>query len=90
MRKDHLRLVTDAGAVLDLGWDYGIPYRMDGLSGVDVTLKTAQGVRQQGVTVEGQSVEGVAHEVIADFWGADGEVQADRFLQLLQIGRAHV
>ena len=42
---------------------------MDGLSGVDVTLKTAQGVNQQGVTVEGQSVEGVAHEVIADFWG---------------------
>lgn len=83
MRKDHLRLVTDAGAVLDLGWDYGIPYQMDNLSGVDVTLKTAQGVNQQGVTVEDQSVEGVTHEVIADFWGADGEVQADRFLQLL-------
>lgn len=83
MRKDHLRLVTDAGAVLDLGWDYGIPYQMDNLSGVDVTLKTAQGVGQQGVTVEDQSVEGVTHEVIADFWGADGEVQADRFLQLL-------
>ena len=83
MRKDHLRLVTDAGASLDLGWDYGIPYQIDNLSGVDVTLKTAQGVNQQGVTVEGQSVEGVAHEVIADFWGADGEVQADRFLQLL-------
>ena len=26
MRNDHLRLVTDAGASLDLGWDYGIPY----------------------------------------------------------------
>lgn len=83
MRKDHLRLVTDAGAALDLGWDYGIPYQMDNLSGVDVTLKTAQGVNQQGVTVEDQSVEGVTHEVIADFWGADGEAQADRFLQLL-------
>ena len=83
MRNDHLRLVTDAGASLDLGWDYGIPYQMDGLSGVDVTLKTAQGVNQQGVTVEGQSVEGVAHEVIADFWGPDGEAQAGRFLQLL-------
>ena len=83
MRKDHLRLVTDAGASLDLGWDYGIPYQMDNLSGVDVTLKTAQGVNQQGVTVEGQSVEGVAHEVIADFWGPDGEAQAGRFLQLL-------
>ena len=43
MRNDHLRLVTDAGASLDLGWDYGIPYQMDNLSGVDVTLKTAQG-----------------------------------------------
>ena len=83
MRKDHLRLVTDAGAALDLGWDYGIPYQMDNLSGVDVTLKTAQGVGQQGVTVEDQSVEGVTHEVIADFWGPDGETQADRFLQLL-------
>ena len=83
MRKDHLRLVTDAGAALDLGWDYGIPYQIDNLSGVDVTLKTAQGVNQQGVTVEGQSVEGVPHEVIADFWGPDGEAQADRFLQLL-------
>ena len=48
MRKDHLRLVTDAGASLDLGWDYGIPYQIDNLSGVDVTLKTAQGVNQQG------------------------------------------
>ena len=27
MRNDHLRLVTDAGASLDLGWDYGIPDR---------------------------------------------------------------
>ena len=25
----------------------------------------------------------MAHEVIADFWGPDGEAQADRFLQLL-------
>lgn len=83
MRKDHLRLVTDAGASLDLGWDYGIPYQMDGLSGVDVTLKTAQGVNQQGVTVEGQSVEGISHEVIADFWGPEGERQANLFLQKL-------
>ena len=83
MRNDHLRLVTDAGASLDLGWDYGIPYQMDGLSGVDVTLKTAQGVNQQGVTVEGQSVEGVPHEIIADFWGPDGERQANLFLQKL-------
>ena len=58
MRKDHLRLVTDAGASLDLGWDYGIPYQIDNLSGVDVTLKTAQGVNQQGVTVEGQRRRG--------------------------------
>ena len=83
MRKDHLRLVTDAGASLDLGWDYSIPYQIDNLSGVDVTLKTAQGVNQQGVTVEGQSVEGISHEVIADFWGPDGERQANLFLQKL-------
>ena len=83
MRNDHLRLVTDAGASLDLGWDYGIPYQTDNLSGVDVTLQTAQGVNQQGVTVERQSVEGVSHEVIADFWGPDGERQANLFLQKL-------
>ena len=57
MRQDQLRLVTDAGAALDLGWDYGIPYQMDGLSGVDVTLKTAQGVNQQGVKDDSQNVQ---------------------------------
>ena len=44
LRKDHLRLVTDAGAALDLGWDYQLPYTMDPLNGVDVDLQKAQGV----------------------------------------------
>ena len=42
--KDHLKIVTDAGAVLHLGWDYNAPYWLDPLNGVDVDLKTAQGV----------------------------------------------
>ena len=36
--KDHLKIVTDAGAVLHLGWDYDIPYFLDPLNGVDVDL----------------------------------------------------
>lgn len=56
--KDHLKIVTDAGAVLHLGWDYDAPYVLDPLNGIDVDLKTAQGVNQVGDTVEGQSVSG--------------------------------
>lgn len=43
-RQDHLMLVTDAGAELHLGWDYGIPYSIDPLNGVAVELQLAQGV----------------------------------------------
>ena len=35
-RKDHLQLVTDAGATLDIGWAYGTPYSLDPINGVDV------------------------------------------------------
>ena len=42
--KDHLKLVTDAGAVLHLGWDYNAPYNLDPLNGVDVDIQTAQGI----------------------------------------------
>ena len=38
--KDHLKIVTDAGAVLHLGWDYDAPYFLDPLNGVDVDLQT--------------------------------------------------
>ena len=40
--KDHLKIVTDAGAVLHLGWDYNAPYNLDPLNGVDVDIQTAQ------------------------------------------------
>lgn len=50
-RKDHLQLVTDAGATLDIGWDYGTPYSLDPINGVDVDVQTAQGVNQVGVSV---------------------------------------
>ena len=49
--KDHLKIVTDAGAVLHLGWDYDAPYFLDPLNGVDVDLQTAQGINQIGATV---------------------------------------
>ena len=45
--KDHLKLVTDAGAVLHLGWDYDAPYNLDPLNGVDVDIQTAQGINQK-------------------------------------------
>nr|DAQ14746.1 MAG TPA: hypothetical protein [Caudoviricetes sp.] len=68
--KDHLKIVTDAGAVLHLGWDYDAPYFLDPLNGVDVDLQTAQGVNQIGDTVEGQSVSGVSRTLSVVFWGA--------------------
>ena len=82
-RKDHLQLVTDAGVTLNLGWDYGIPYNIDPLNGVDVNLQLSQGVNQVGQTVEGQTVAGVYREIVADFWGANGNADAERFLQTL-------
>ena len=67
--KDHLKIVTDAGAVLHLGWDYDIPYFLDPLNGVDIDLQTAQGINQTGTTVEGQSVSGVSRTMDVVFWG---------------------
>ena len=67
--KDHLKIVTDAGAVLHLGWDYDAPYALDPLNGIDVDLKTAQGVGQVGDTVEGQSVSGVSSNLDVLYWG---------------------
>lgn len=41
--KDHLKLVTDAGAVLHLGWDYNAPYNLDPLNGVDGCIRPDSG-----------------------------------------------
>jgi hypothetical protein len=67
--KDHLKIVTDAGAVLHLGWDYDMPYFLDPLNGVDIDLQTAQGINQTGTTVERQSVSGVSRTMDVTFWG---------------------
>ena len=56
-RKDHLQLVTDAGATLDIGWAYGTPYSLDPINGVDVDVQTAQGVnrgRERGAPERGR------------------------------------
>lgn len=82
-RKDHLVLVTDAGATLHLGWDYDIPYSIDPLNGVDVDLQLAQGVNQVGQTVEGQTVAGVYREITADCWSRNGDADARLLLQAL-------
>ena len=75
-RKDHLRLVTDAGAALDIGWDYGTPYSLDPINGVNVDLQTAQGVNQIGNTVEKQSVAGVSRELIIHCHSPHGDADA--------------
>lgn len=81
--KDHLKLVTDAGAVLHLGWDYKAPYWLDPLNGVDVDLKTAQGVNQIGDTVEGQMVSGVSRTLTVVFWGGKALEAAKLFTRSL-------
>ena len=79
--KDHLKIVTDAGTVLHLGWDYKAPYWLDPLNGVDVDLKTAHGVNQVGDTVEDQVVSGVSRTLSVAFWG--GLTDAKLFLRSL-------
>ena len=65
--KDHLKLVTDAGAVLHLGWDYNAPYALDPLNGVDVDIQTAHGINQTGDTVERQRVGGVSRTLSVSY-----------------------
>ena len=81
--KDHLKIVTDAGAVLHLGWDYDMPYFLDPLNGVDVDLQTSKGVNQVGNTVEDQSVSGVSRTLDVTFWGAHGLENARFFARCL-------
>ena len=82
-RKDHLQLVTDAGAALDIGWDYGTPYSLDPINGVNVDLQTAQGVNQIGNTVEKQSVAGVSRELIIHCHSTHGDADAALLLEKL-------
>lgn len=82
-RKDHLQLVTDAGATLDIGWDYGTPYSLDPINGVDVEVQTAQGVNQVGVSVERQSVAGVSRELIIHCHSSHGDADAALLLEKL-------
>lgn len=81
LRKDHLQIVTDAGTTLHLGWDYGLPYFLDPINGVDVELQTAQGVHQTGSTVERQSVAGVSRELIVHCWSRSGDADAELLLR---------
>lgn len=81
--KDHLKIVTDAGSVLHLGWDYDMPYFLDPLNGVDIDLQTAQGINQTGTTVEQQSVSGVSRTLDVTFWGAHKLDNAEFFTRCL-------
>lgn len=86
LRKDHAMILTDAGAKLHLGWDYGIPYYIDPINGVDVDISTSQGVNQVGVTVDQQSVGGVYREITGDFLAGDAAAAA--FLNALPYNTA--
>lgn len=81
--KDHLKLVTDAGAVLHLGWDYDAPYNLDPLNGVDVDIQTAHGINQTGDTVERQRVGGVSRTMSVVFWGDHALDNARQFAKKL-------
>ena len=81
--KDHLKIVTDAGAVLHLGWDYDMPYFLDPLNGTDVDLQTAQGINQTGTTVERQSISGVSRTLDVTFWGSNKLANANFFTRCL-------
>lgn len=81
--KDHLKIVTDAGAVLHLGWDYKAPYWLDPLNGVDVDLQTAQGINQIGTAVERQSISGVSRTMTVVFWGGKALEAAKLFTRSL-------
>ena len=81
--KDHLKIVTDASAVLHLGWDYQAPYWLDPLNGVDVDLQTAQGINQIGTAVERQSVSGVSRTLSVVFWGGKALETAKLFTRSL-------
>ena len=81
--KDHLKLVTDAGAVLHLGWDYDTPYNLDPLNGVDVDIQTAHGVNQTGDNVERQIVGGVSRTMSVVFWGSHALENARAFARKL-------
>ena len=81
--KDHLKLVTDAGAVLHLGWDYDAPYNLDPLNGIDVDIQTAHGINQTGDTVDRQRVGGVSRTMSVVFWGDHALDNARRFAKKL-------
>ena len=81
--KDHLKLVTDAGAVLHLGWDYNAPYNLDPLNGVDVDIQTAHGITQTGDNVERQIVGGVSRTMSVVFWGSHALENARAFARKL-------
>lgn len=80
-RKDHLILATDAGQTLHLGWDYGIPYYMDPISGVDVDIRREQGVNQIGETPKEQRVGGIFRTITGRF--VHGDAQARSFINAL-------
>ncbi len=86
LRKDHAMILTDAGTKIHLGWDYKIPYYIDPINGVDVSISTSQGVNQVGVTVDQQSVGGVYREITGDFLA--GDAAATTFLNALPYNTA--
>jgi hypothetical protein len=81
IRNDTARIVTDAGVTLKMGRSQHLPYVIDPINGVDVTLQTSQGVSQEGENVDNQTVGGVYRTIQGIFW--DGDAVAKKFLNSL-------
>ena len=59
----NAKIVTTAGATVNFGYDAGIIFDIDPLSGVTVSIGTSQGFQQIGETVDTQSVSGVSRTI---------------------------
>lgn len=55
----NAKIVTEAGKIVRLGYDYGIIFDITPISGADVELEQIRGFSQVGESISNQSVEGV-------------------------------
>lgn len=59
----NAKIVTTAGATVNFGYDAGIIFDIDPLSGVTVSIGTSQGFQQIGESVDTQSVGGISRTI---------------------------
>lgn len=57
------KIVTNSGKSLFFGYEYGILFDIEPLIGMDVSIKTSQGLNQIGVTVEGSTISSIKRTI---------------------------